>query len=265
MSDSSSSCVSCDVQSGVMLLGLNRPDKKNAISRTMYSDLVAALQDAEDDAEVKVVVFYGKGPAFTSGNDLEDFAKAGLTGAAQGDDTLRVEDNPVLAFLDTYRKFPKPIVVAAHGDAVGIGTTLLLHSDLCYASTDAHFSLPFVKLGLCPEFASSYLLPRLVGHVKAFEWLVQGRPFSAFEAHTFGLINAVVDEPLSHAMTVAQSIAALPPNAVREAKRLIKAGSQKAIDQSIGIEVQQFAKALQGAEFAEAVSAFFEKRSPNFN
>lgn len=243
-----------------VVVRLNRPEKKNAINRAMYRDLVELFQELEDDSEARVVVLAGEGACFTSGNDLLDFASAGSGASEEG----LLENNPVLAFLDTYRKFPKPIIVAVDGDAVGIGTTLLLHSDLCYASSNAHFSLPFVKLGLCPEFASSYLLPRLVGHVKAFEWLVLGRPFSAFEAHTFGLINAVVESPLELALTVASSIAQLPPGAVKEAKRLIKAASMKPIDQSIGVEVQQFSRALKGDEFSEAIAAFFEKRQPNF-
>lgn len=253
-----------------VVISLNRPEKKNAINRAMYSDLVSALQDAEDDPTVRAIVLTGAGKTFTSGNDLVDFAvgDSSRSDSSVGDRSITeasgLEDNPVLAFLDTYRKFPKPVIVAVRGDAVGIGSTLLLHSDLCYASSDSHFSFPFVKLGLCPEFASSYLLPRIVGHAKAFEWLVQGRPFSAFEAHTFGLINAVVDDPLEYALTVANSLAQMPPQAVKEAKRLLKSVSLKQIDQSIGYEVQQFSRALQGAEFAEAVSAFFDKRSPKF-
>lgn len=244
-----------------VVITLNRPDKKNAITRAMYLDLVDVLQEAEDDKEVKSVVMAGAGACFTSGNDLSDFAESGLGAEPQ---PQALSENPVLAFLDTYRKFPKPIIVAVQGNAVGIGTTLLLHSDLCYASAKAHFSLPFVKLGLCPEFASSYLLPRMAGHVKAFEWLVLGRPFSAFEAHTFGLINAVVDEPVDHALTVARTLASLPPKAVIEAKRLIKSASMKPIDKSIGYEIKQFSRALQGPEFAEAVSAFFEKRDTEY-
>lgn len=244
-------------ESNTAILTLNRPDKKNAITRAMYLNLVDALREAEHDTDVKSVVLAGQGACFTSGNDLGDFAESGLGSEAAGLDS---DSNPVLTFLDAYRKFPKPIIVAVHGDAVGIGTTLLLHSDLCYASSDALFSLPFVKLGLCPEFASSYLLPRLAGHVKAFEWLVLGQSFGAAEAQAFGLINAVVEEPFEHALTVARSFANLPPKAVVEAKRLIKSASIKPVDQCMVDEVKQFSQALQGREFAEAVTAFFEKR-----
>lgn len=253
---SKAACIDVRRDGGATIVTLDRPEKNNAIDRAMYTDLVEILQDAEDDSETLAVILAGRGSYFTAGNDLKDFSDLSIfpqSGAPQ------IDENPILAFLDTYRKFPKPLIAAIQGDAIGIGTTLLLHSDLCFASSNAHFCLPFVKLGLCPEFASSYLLPRLVGHVKAFEWLVLGRPFSAFEAHTFGLINAVVDEPLEYAITMAHSLSQLPPHAVVEAKRLIKSASLKPIDRSIAIEIQQFSKALKGPEFAAATKAFFDK------
>ncbi len=242
-------------QGSVLELCLMRPEKKNALNSEMYEGLIRALREADSDASVRVVLLCGEGDSFTSGNDLADFAASG---------TLVDGDNPVVCFLEAFRRFSKPVVVAAHGDAVGVGTTLMLHADMVFAAPDTRFSLPFVRLGLCPEYASSYLLPRLAGHVRAFEWLVLGQPFSAVQALDAGLINAVDARPREHGLIVAQALAELPPNAVVKAKQLLRQTIETPVSECMNEEIRAFSAALKGDEFAEAVGAFFEKRRPVF-
>lgn len=245
-----------ELNDGVLELTLARPEKKNALNQAMYTALVDALDGAEANRAVKVVLLSGEGESFTSGNDLADFAAAG---------TLASASNPILQFIDIYGDFSKPVIVAVNGDCVGIGTTLLMHSDLVYAEPNTRFSLPFVKLGLCPEFASAYLMPRVAGHAKAFEWLVLGEPFSADEALQFGIVNAIADCSRELARKKAREVAALPPAAVVESKRLMRIATSMNTSQLIKEEAESFSKALSGPEFAEAVKAFFEKRKPDFS
>lgn len=235
---------------------LNRPECKNAINQAMYRELTATLKDAADNSSIRAVLLSGADGCFTSGNDLADFANA---------TDLDNPENPIIAFMTALAEFPKPVVVAVEGVAIGIGTTLLLHSDLVYASGDAVFKLPFVNLGLCPEYASSLILPRLAGYVKASEWLLLGEEFSAAEARDAGLVNAVIDDPLAVAREQCQKLAAQPPAALRTAKQLLKRPQRESVDSAIRAEIGEFAKALQGPEFKEAVTAFFEKRPADFS
>lgn len=240
---------------GVLTLTLNRPERKNALNLAMYTTLSEQLDKAAFTPDIKVVLLHGAGECFTSGNDLSDFANGA---------NLAQPDNPIKTFLTTLSKFPKPVVVAVTGVAVGIGTTLLMHSDLVYASPDASFRLPFVNLGLCPEFASSLVLPRLAGHAKAAEWLMLGEFFNAQDALEGKLLSAVVDDPLAHAQKQCEKLVKQPPEALRSAKALMKSYSMAEVEKSIDDEVRVFTKALQGPEFAEAVTAFFEKRAADF-
>ena len=241
---------------GVMELEIDRPKKKNALSQAMYVGLTEAIKKAGEDSSIKVVLLFGADHNLCSGNDLADFAG----GAGFG-----TSDSPILNFLRAFSSCSKPIVVAVEGVAVGIGTTLLTHSDLIYASSNARFKLPFVSLGLCPEFASSMILPKLVGHAKAAEWLLLGSEFSPQEALETGLINAVVDEPIVKAREVAQQLARQAPKAVQTTKALMKRAIVNDIDEAIEAEIVEFEAALKGEEFKEAVTAFFEKRSPDFS
>lgn len=241
---------------GMAEISLHRPERKNALNRAMYAALSEAVEDAVQDDSVRVLLLAGSEGCFTSGNDLADFANAsGLAGA----------DNPVERFMTALANCPKPVVVAVEGVAVGIGTTVLLHADLVYAAADASFRTPFVNLGLCAEYGSSWLLPRLVGHVKAAEWLLLGEAFDAAEAQTAGLINAVVDNPLTVARQQALKLCAQPPEAVRATKMLMKQGSAPSVKAAMERELEQFGRALQGREVKEAVTAFFEKRKPDFS
>lgn len=244
------------IMDGVMHIGINRPDKKNALSQAMYSELTHAINLAVSNDLVRVIILSGQGGEFTSGNDLADFVSA---------TDLDSPDNPTVVFLRTFTGCPKPIVVAVEGVAFGIGTTLLMHSDFVYASPHSRLKLPFVSLGLCPEYASSLILPRLMGHVKAAEWLLLGDEISPSDALNAGLINAVVDNPLAKAQEIAKRLALQAPSAVRTAKALMKRATKANVDDTITAEIVEFTRALKGPEFTEAVTAFFEKRSPDFS
>lgn len=242
---------------GIMRIGLNRPDKLNAINRQMYSDMAAALQQAEQDDTIRVVLFHGSADCFTSGNDLLDFAQDPPTG----------EDSPVFAFLDAISQATKPLVAAVNGPAIGIGTTMLLHCDLVYAGDNARFQTPFVNLGLCPEAASSLLLPRLAGYHRAAEMLLLGQPIDATRAYEMGLVNKVSSgkKVFQDALAQAQLLAKQPPEAVRLAKRLLKKNSDSRVAQVMRDEAENFVARLSTPEAAEALGAFFEGRPADFS
>ncbi len=240
----------------VLELRINRPECKNALNLAMYQTLAGAINDAPSRG-IRALVLCGEGECFTSGNDLSDFANAG---------ELTAGDNPIKQFIYAMLDCPIPIVVAVHGVAVGIGTTLLLHSDLVYAAPDARFRLPFVNLGLCPEFASSLMLPSIAGRVKAAEWLLLGEFFSAQDALAGSVINRIVDDPHSEARSQAQKLARQAPGALREAKALMRDHPPRALlDAVLQKEFEAFSKRLAGPEFAEAAAAFFEKRPADFS
>jgi enoyl-CoA hydratase/carnithine racemase len=189
---------------GVLTIALNRPDKKNAITAAMYQEMADAFFEAEKDATVRVVLIRGNGGTFCAGNDLEDFMKAPNTD----------HDAPVLQFLRRISSAPKPVVAAVAGAAVGVGTTMLLHCDLVYAASTTKFSVPFVQLGLCPEAASSLLLPRVAGYQRAAEKLLLGEAFDAEEAVSMGFVNRVLD-----AAEVAARFVAAPLQVADEKRR----------------------------------------------
>jgi len=245
-----------DPRAGVLHVTIARPEKKNALTLEMYDALTDALARAAEP-DVRVVLLAGEGGVFTAGNDLSDFVANPPSGP----------DSPVFRFLESISTFEKPILAAVAGPAVGIGTTVLLHCDLVYAAPGARFALPFVNLGLCPEAASSYLLPLAVGMPRAAEWLLFGEPFSAEEALEAGLINAIVpeEELLTHAAARAEALAAKPPASVRLTKRFLRAGHAEAVRQAMHAEAEAFLGRLQSEEAAEAFTAFFEKRKPDFS
>ena len=242
---------------GVLRLEFNRPEKKNAITVAMYGVLADALLAADADDAVRVVLIHGKPEVFTSGNDLADF----LANPPRG------EDGAAFRFLRVISHFGKPLVAAVSGAAIGIGTTLLLHCDLVYAAIGTRFALPFVNLGLVPEAASSFLLPRLAGWPRAAELLLLGEPFSAEKAREIGLVNEVVapEELLATAMATARKLAQKPPGALRLTKSLMKDGLIAQVDQAMSREGKIFAGRLNSPEAKEAFSAFLEKRKPDFS
>jgi enoyl-CoA hydratase/carnithine racemase len=241
---------------GVLTLTLNRPDKKNALTAEMYGVLATAIDAAAEEDDVRCILLQANGDSFTAGNDLGEFAaiNTGEHGRASGN-----------TLVTALARAATPIVAAVHGRAVGVGTTLLLHCDLVFITADALLSTPFVNLALVPEAASSLLLPRRIGHVRAFGMFVLGDPIDGRTAVAWGIANAVVDagDLRSRARAAADAIAARPPEAVRLTKLLMRDGPELA--GRIAEENRHFSAQLKSAEAREAFAAFREKRRPDFS
>ena len=243
--------IEVSIEQGVLTLTLNRPDKKNALNKLMYQQLVQQLLQAAQNDDVKVVVLQGSAECFSSGNDLADFLQSG-----ELNDT-----HPTVMFLYEMAKFPKPVVAAVAGLAIGIGTTVLLHCDLVYAAPGCRLQLPFTQLGLCPEAASSLLLPQIAGYQRAAQYLLLGEAFSSEQAAAFGLVNEVVpaSDLLAHAASKAKTLAALPVEAVLRSKALLKA-QQPQIEQVIAAELNDFGKLLRSDACQQRLQAFFSRK-----
>lgn len=235
---------------------LNRPEKRNALTRAMYGAMADAIAAAEADAGVRCLLLSGEGASFSAGNDLADF----MTAPSLDPDT------PVMRFLRALSAAAKPVVAAVQGNAVGIGTTMLLHCDIVVLAEDAVLRMPFVELGLVPEAAASLILPRLLGHVRTAELLMLAQPLRAERAVEWGLANRVVSAASLHAeaLSIAHALAAKAPNALRITKALIK-DDTPGIAARLPKEGAHFADLLASPELREAVSAFFEKRAPDFS
>jgi enoyl-CoA hydratase/carnithine racemase len=246
---------------GVATIEIARPEKKNALTQAMYSAMAAALDAATADGSVRAVLITGQPGVFTSGNDIEDFMKRP---PGSGSDAM---DSPVFQFMRSLMECDKPVVAAVTGAAIGIGTTMLLHCDFVYVSDEARLAMPFVTLGLVPEFASSLLVPQLMGNRRGAEKLLLGDPFTGEQAVDCGIANAVLPagEVLAHARRVAERFNALPPGAVREAKQLMRAPQRELVLQVIRTEGELFGKRLRSPEAMEAFQAFFQKRRPDFS
>jgi enoyl-CoA hydratase/carnithine racemase len=246
---------------GVATIEIARPEKKNALTVAMYQAMTDALKAARADGAVRAVLITGQPGVFTSGNDIEDF----MTRApGQGSEAM---DSPVFQFMRALLECDKPVVAAVTGAAIGIGTTMLLHCDFVYVSDEARLAMPFVALGLVPEFASSLIVPQLMGHRRAAEKLLLGDPFTPEQAVDCGIANAVLPagEVVNHARRVAERFNGLPPGAVREAKQLLRAPQHQQILDTIRTEGEIFARRLKSPEAMEAFQAFFQKRKPDFS
>ncbi|VVD76293.1 enoyl-CoA hydratase [Pandoraea morbifera] len=243
-------------QGAVQVLSFNRAHKKNAITAAMYAQLAEGILAAEADPTLRVILIQGHPEAFSAGNDLEDFLKHPPTDG----------EAPVFRFLYAISEATKPIVAAVSGNAVGVGTTMLLHCDVVYAAETARFSLPFSQLALCPEAASSWLLPRVAGYQRAAEKLLFGEPFDVNEAVAMGFVNRVVPaaELQEFAARRAAQLAAMPAGSLRVTKQLMKGDSARDVRERIGEEALEFGKRLVSPEAREAFTAFFEKRKPDF-
>ncbi len=244
-------------EGSILTLTFNRFEKKNSITAAMYQQLADALNAAKDDAAIRVVVFQGHEAIFSAGNDLGEFLNSPPVAG----------NSPVFQFLAAISQFPKPIVAAVCGPAVGIGTTLLLHCDLVIAGDNAAFSMPFVNLGLCPEAASSLLVPQMMGYHRAAEALLLGEPFMAEAALEIGLVNRVVppSEATRVAMQWAQKLSSKPISSLIETKRLLKKTSSAAITERMLEEGKSFGRMLQEPAAKEAFTAFMERRLPDFS
>jgi len=249
--------ITVDTSAGVATIAIARPQKKNALTSAMYKAMTDAITAAVADNAVRALLITGQPGVFTSGNDLEEFMQQPPAS----------EDSPVFRFMQTLAVCDKPIVAAVSGLAVGIGVTMLLHCDLVYLSDEARLAMPFVSLGLVPEFASSLLLPQLLGRVRAAEKLLLGEAFTAIEAVECGIANAVLPagEVLGHARRIAERFNALPPNAVRDTKRLMRSCSKDAIARAMNDEAAVFIEHLRCPEAQEALEAFLAKRKPDFS
>jgi len=246
-----------DTAAGVMTLTINRLDKKNSLTQAMYGAMADALNQAAADAAVRAVVLQGHETIFSAGNDIGDF----LNGPTS---TL---ESPVYRFLQGIAQFPKPLVAAVCGPAVGVGTTMLFHCDLVYAGDNAAFSMPFVNLGLCPEAASSLLVPQMMGYHRAAEALLLGEPFMAEAAMEVGLVNRVVPPTEANAVAQAQArkLAAKPLSSLVETKRFMKKGQTSLVLAQMAEEGASFGRMLREPAAREAFTAFMEKRKPDFS
>jgi enoyl-CoA hydratase/carnithine racemase len=246
---------------GVATIEIARPEKKNALTIAMYQAMADAIHAAKADGAVRAVLITGQPGIFTSGNDIEDFMSRPPGGGSDG------QDSPVFQFMRALIECDKPVIAAVTGAAIGIGTTMLLHCDFAYVSDEARLAMPFVGLGLVPEFASSLLLPQLMGQARAAEKLLLGDPFTGADAVEYGIANAVLPagEVVNHARRIAERFNGLPPGAVRDAKKLLRGPQTEAILKTIRSEGELFAARLRSPEAMEAFQAFFQKRKPDFS
>ena len=238
-------------EDSIRMVRMNRPDKKNALTQTMYAEMTRALREAAANDAIRCVVLAGGLGAFCAGSDIADFQKR----AEGGLKPITVD------FLHALARNPKPLLAAVDGLAIGIGTTMLLHCDYVVAASGATFATPFTKLGLIPEAASSLLGPMRMGHARAFALLVMGRAMSAEEAKAAGLINAVVDSAVLEetVLQAAREIAALPAGAVALARKLIR-GNLDDILRRVDTEAMHFKERLQSDEARAAFAAFLTRK-----
>ena len=242
---------------GVQIIRINRPKKKNALTIDMYASMKDALNSGDRSDDVAVHLITGTEGMFSAGNDLTDF----LAFATGG-----VKKLEAFEFLKTIAQIEKPLIAAVDGRAIGIGTTMLFHCDLVYASPGAEFSTPFVNLGTAPEGASSLLVPRMMGYNRAFEMLCLGKTFDADKAFSAGLVNEIVasDELVEYATQCGRLLATKPPESLRISREMIRGETQETLD-CMEAEIKVFTERLVSAEAREAFMAFLEKRPPNFS
>ena len=252
--------IKVSTENNVTTIAIDRIEKKNALTGAMYAAMAAALGAASIDAKIRAVLITGRPEIFTAGNEMQDFLAA-------AENTAGRETMPAQAFMHALIDCEKPVIAAVNGAAIGIGTTMLLHCDLVYLADDAKLVMPFVNLGIVPEFASSLELPQRIGHVKAAQHLLLGDPIGAQEALAMGLANAVLPASavLSHARAIAERFNFLPPEAVRETKKLMRRANKEAVRAAIDIELNIFRECLGSREAQEAIQAFLQKRKADFS
>ena len=244
-------------EGSVLRIQLNRPTKRNAMTTGMYVALADILNNAANDERTRVVLWHGAGDSFCAGNDIEDFLK----------NPPGPGESPQAQLMHALIDFDKPVVAAVQGAAIGGGTTMLLHSDFIYASETAKFQMPFINLAVVPEFGSSAMLPARIGHLRATELILLGSPFDAHRALELGLITQLVpgQELLATAAAIAKKLAAKPIGALQASKRLLKQSSREQIKAAMRAENEEFSVQVRSADAKEALTAFLEKRQPDFN
>ena len=240
----------------ILRIEFNRPSKKNAMTSAMYITMADLLNTAAKDDGVRVVLWHGAGDSFCAGNDLEDFLK----------NPVGPGDSPQSLLFDALINFDKPIVAAVHGAVIGGGTTMLTHCDFVYASESAKFQIPFINLALVPEFGSSYSIPARIGYLRAAELIQLGQRFDAKHAAELGLVTQVVigQELLATANATAQKLAEKPAGALQACKRLMRQSTREQLERAWKSEKEEFSARLSSPDAKEALTAFFEKRPPDF-
>ena len=241
---------------GILQIQFNRPEKKNAMTMSMYSTVAELLDAAAKDDETRVVLLQGAGDAFCAGNDLGDFLH----------NPPKSDDSPQARFIHALVEFDKPLVAAVHGVAIGGGSTMLTHCDFVYAAEHTRFQMPFVNLALVPELGTTYWLPAQIGYLAAAELVLLALPFDARRAAELGFVTRVVAEAdlMATAMDTAHRLTQQPAGAVRASKRLMKRALGAQMATAAELENQEYASRLQSAEAKETITAFFEKRRPDF-
>lgn len=251
--------LNANLENGVLTLAINRPEAKNALYGELYLWIAKALDDADQDSDVRVVILRGADADFSAGNDMKDFM-AFIQQPLEG----KEGDGPPFILLKSAARLSKPLICAVRGVAIGIGVTILLHADLVYADNTALFQIPFVSLGLSPEGASSKLLIQQAGYHKAAELLLTAQKFNSEKALNAGIINSIEDDVYGHALHQAQTLAALPLASIKQTKALMKHNLEEII-QCVDDEAVIFMQRVKSPEMAEAVAAFMQKRKPNFS
>jgi enoyl-CoA hydratase/carnithine racemase len=241
----------------ILRIQFNRPTKKNAMTSAMYIAMADILNTAAKDDGVRAVLWHGAGDSFCAGNDLQDFLK----------NPMGPGDSPQSRLIDALINFEKPIVAAVHGFAIGGGTTMLTHCDFVYASETAKFQMPFINLALVPEFGTSYSIPARIGYLRAAELIQLGQPFDAHRAAELGLVTRIIPEQqlLATATATAQQLAEKPAGALQACKRLMRQGTRERLERAARTENDEFSARLRSPETKEAITAFFEKRPPDFS
>jgi len=250
--------IQCERDAAVQCIAINRPEKKNALTAEMYDALGDAVEQGEADPAVRVLLLHAIGADFTGGNDLLDFLQKPWAGQPIP---------PAVRFIHAVAQAKKPVVAAVQGLAVGVGVTILLHCDLVYAAEGTKFMMPFIDLGIVPEAASTVLLPALIGHQRSAELLMLGAPLTARHAYDLGLVNAVVapDALYATASQAAQKLAEKPFGALLACKRLMKQANHAEVARALREEVEEIKIRLDSPETKEALTAFLEKRKPDFS
>jgi len=241
----------------ILRVQLNRPARKNAMTSSMYVTLADVFNDAGKDEQVRVVLWHGAGDSFCAGNDIEDFLKH----------PPGPGESPQARLMNALVDFDKPLIAAVQGAAIGGGTTMLTHCDFVYASESAKFQMPFVNLALVPEFGSSFSIPARIGHIRAAELILLGQPFDVRKAADLGLVTQVVSDQnlLAMATETARKLAAKPAGALQASKKLMKQSFREQIKAAMQAENEEFSAQVRSEDAKEALTAFLQKRPPNFN
>jgi enoyl-CoA hydratase/carnithine racemase len=240
----------------VLRVQLNRPTKKNAMTSSMYAFLADVLNEAAKDERTRVALWHGAGDSFCAGNDIDDFLR----------NPPGPGESPQARLMTALLDFGKPLVAAVQGAAIGGGTTMLLHCDFVYAGESAKFRMPFIDLALLPEFGSSFIVPARIGHIRAAELIMLESAFDAKRAADLGLVTEVVSDQLllARATEAARKLAAKPAGALQAAKKLLKQSFRGQIEAAMKDENKQFSVQVRSDDAKEALTAFLQKRPPDF-